>query len=170
MRKNREGISMIIVLWIITILTVLTTATALLTTSDVTSTLNLVKRKRAIKSAETCSEIVISFLPQYKDVDFLPKTDTFIDTVASDTTYWSKMYLSNDSTDIGAITELPIRKIPGTTTEGEVNPVIYEWGAVMRYKTRGLIEKKDDYVAQRKISAAASFTLPTHEQLGETIY
>ena len=61
--NGKEGISMIIVLWIMAILTVLTTATALITQGDIASTINLVKRKGALQLAETGSDYFISMIP-----------------------------------------------------------------------------------------------------------
>jgi hypothetical protein len=62
-QSTNEGISMIIVLWIMAILTVLTTATALMTRGDIASTINLIKRKGALQLAETGSDYFISMIP-----------------------------------------------------------------------------------------------------------
>jgi hypothetical protein len=62
-QSKNSGISMIIVLWIMAILTVLTTVTALMTQSDIASTINLVKRKGALQLAETGSDYFISMIP-----------------------------------------------------------------------------------------------------------
>ena len=171
MHKGKNGISMIIILWIITILTVLTTATVLMTTSDITSTLNLVKRKRTIKSAETSSEFVVSFLPEFKDLSTYDTlvTDTF---VRGDTTFGHKLYLSPDSTDIGVFGPIPIIRESGTTgAELGVNPILTSWALILEYKTRGLIEKGNEYVAIRRIEAAASFAVPGGEEMmGHTMY
>jgi len=64
--KDR-GISMIIVLWIMTILTILTTATALMTQGDIASTINLIKRKGAFQLAEAGSDYFISMIPRYPE-------------------------------------------------------------------------------------------------------
>lgn len=61
-KKNR-GISMIVVLWIMAILTVLATATTLMTQGDISSTINLVKRKGALNLAESGSDYFISLIP-----------------------------------------------------------------------------------------------------------
>lgn len=170
MDKKKQGISMIVVLWIIAILTVLTTATALMTTSDIASTLNLVKRKRTIKSAETASEFVVSFLPEYKDLSNLVSNDTFMS--GGDTTYGHKMCLTPDSSDIGVITPLPLIRMGGSTGEEfSVNPILYGWSMVLEYETRGIIKKGNEYLAQRKIQAAAAFSLPGGEKMmGHTMY
>ncbi len=170
MDKKKQGISMIIVLWIIAILTVLTTATALMTTSDIISTLNLVKRKRTIKSAETASEFVVSLLPEYKDLGTLVANDTFMS--GGDTVYGHKMFLTPDSSDIGVITPLPLIRMGGTTGGATgINPILYGWSLVLEYGTRGIIKKEGDYLALRKIQAAAAFTLPGGEMMmGHTMY
>ncbi len=62
-QNMQEGISMIVVLWIMAILTVLTTATALMTRGDIASTINLIKRKGALQLAETGSDYFISMIP-----------------------------------------------------------------------------------------------------------
>ena len=170
MGKRKEGVSMIIILWIIAILTVLTTATALMTTSDITSTLNLVKRKRTIKSAETASEFVISFLPEYKDLATLIPNDTFMG--AGDTSYGHKMFLTPDSSDIGVVTPIPLIQMGGSTGEAySANPILYGWSLVLEYGTRGLIKKDGEYLARRNIQAAAAFTIPGgEEKMGHTMY
>lgn len=170
MDKKKQGISMIIVLWIIAILTVLTTATALMTTSDIASTLNLVKRKRTIKSAETASEFVVSFLPEYKDLSNLVSNDTFVG--GGDTTYGHKMYLTPDSSDIGVVTPLPLIRESGTVGEGgTVNPILTSWALILEYGTRGMIMQGGDYLAQRRIQAAAAFSVPGGEEMmGHTMY
>ena len=170
MDKKKQGISMIIVLWIIAILTVLTTATALMTTSDIASTLNLVKRKRTIKSAETASEFVVSFLPEYKDLSNLVSNDTFMG--GGDTTYGHKMYLTPDSSDIGIVTPLPLIRESGTVGEGStVNPILTSWALILEYGTRGMIMQGGEYLAQRRIQAAAAFSVPGGEEMmGHTMY
>ncbi|MCK4321375.1 hypothetical protein KAX08_02515 [candidate division WOR-3 bacterium] len=170
MGKKKEGISMIIVLWIIAILTVLTTATALMTTSDIASTLNLVKRKRTIKSAETASEFVVSFLPKYKDLGNLVSNDTFMG--GGDTVYGHKLFLAPDSQDIGVVTPLPLIRGSGTVGEGgTVNPILTSWALILEYGTKGMVMQGGDYLAQRRIQAAASFSFPGgKEAMGHTMY
>ena len=170
MDRKKQGISMIIVLWIIAILTVLTTATALMTTSDITSTLNLVKRKRTIKSAETASEFVVSFLPEYKDLGTLVANDTFMRT--GDTVLGHKMYLTPDSSDIGVVTPLPLIRESGTVGEsGTINPILTSWAMILQYGTRGMIMQGGEYLAQRRIQAAAAFSVPGGaEMMGHTMY
>lgn len=62
-QKKNKGISMIVVLWIMAILTVLATATALMTQGDISSTINLIKRKGALQLAENGSDYFISLIP-----------------------------------------------------------------------------------------------------------
>ena len=64
--KGKKGISMVVVLWVVTILTVLVAATALMTYSDIASAINLRKRYRTLRAAEAPSDFVISYLPEYK--------------------------------------------------------------------------------------------------------
>ena len=170
MGDKKQGISMIIVLWIIAILTVLTTATALMTTSDITSTLNLVKRKRTIKSAETASEFVVSFLPEYKDLGNLIANDTFM--ISGDTSLGHKLFLTPDSSDIGVVTPIPLIREAGTVGEsGTVNPILTSWAMILEYGTRGMIMQGGEYLAQRRIQAAAAFSVPGGEEMmGHTMY
>lgn len=180
MNKRKEGITMIIILWTVTILTVLTTVTVLMTTSDITSTVNLVSRHRTIKSAESCSEFIISYLPEYKDLGYDIDTvvnDTFIE--EGDTIYAHSLCLKQDSSDMCSITSLPIVKTGASTYDPtavsqNVNPIFYDNKSLfLEYKTRGLIKKDDGYIAQRKIGIAATFTYPsagTAGGMGHTMY
>ena len=87
--RNRKGMSLITVLWVIVVLIGLISVVILMTQSDLLSSLNLFRRKRTIKIAESTSEIVISHLPKFRDLDTLSKTDTIIS--GTDTTYGTKI-------------------------------------------------------------------------------
>jgi hypothetical protein len=191
--KGKKGISMVVVLWVVTILTVVVAATALMTYSDITSAINLKKRYRTLRAAEAPSDFVISYLPEYKrlhelDTLFFYSTynyvlyeNNYVDTILS-----YPFYLSVDNSIIGCLA------LPGfinyhrdsslivySSTVGPdggvytdtVNPRFTQDGAVLYYRTRGVISKSDDIVAYRRIRNASSFNIPSGGAgFGHTMY
>lgn len=159
--RNRKGMSLITVLWVIVVLIGLISVVILMTQSDLLSSLNLFRRKRTIKIAESTSEIVISHLPKFRDLDTLSKTDTIIS--GTDTTYGTKIYFSNDSTDMGIISPVPL-------IISDVNPIFTNYSTYLSYTATGEI-KKGKVTAKRTIEVIASFTLPGGGQtMGHTMY
>jgi hypothetical protein len=195
MKKNRKekGISMVIVLWIVTILTVVVAATALMTYSDITSAINLKKRYRTLRAAEAPGDFVISYLPEYKKLHELDTmffrdeyNKVFYENKNLDTVFSFPLYLSRDSSTIGCLA-LPsfinykedssiIASTPtvtGGTDTSWANPVFTQDGAVLYYRTRGVIEQGNDIVAYRRIENASAFTVPAGGGgigLGHTMY
>jgi hypothetical protein len=190
-KKGKKGISMVVVLWVVTILTVLVAATALMTYSDITSTINLKKRYTTLRAAEAPSDFVISYLPEYKK---LHELDTlFFSTVSNkvfyennnlDTVFSYPIYLSGDSLIIGCLA-LPdfidynedsslIVSAPTVTSIADtnwVNPVFISTGAVLYYRTRGVLERNNDIVAYRRIENASAFSIPSGGAgFGHTMY
>ncbi len=189
--EGKKGISMIVVLWIVTILTVVVAATALMTSSDITSAINLRKRYRTLRAAEAPSDFLISYLPEYKKLHELDTLffDTnynkvFYERQNMDTVYSYPLYLSMDSLIIGCLA-LPsfidyskdssiIASIPTVTDSADTtwaNPVFTQDGALIYYRTRGVLERSDDIVAYRRIENASAFTIPSGGAgLGHTMY
>jgi hypothetical protein len=183
--NSKKGISMIVVLWVITILTVVVAATALMTYSDITSTINLKKRYTTLRAAEAPADFLISYLPTYKDLHELDlvflnedENKVFYENHNTDTVLTVPLYLSIDSSIIGCLA--PPRFInfyidsslivyrPSETAAGEdtlrdtlVNPIFAQDGALIQYRTRGVIEKGDDIVAYRRIQNGSAFSIPT---------
>jgi hypothetical protein len=193
-QKREKGISMVIVLWIVTILTVVVAATALMTYSDITSTVNLRKRYRTLRAAEAPADFVISYLPEYKKLHELDTlffrsvyNKVFYENQNTDTVFSVPLYLSRDSSlfgcvalpsfidyhkDSSLIVSAPTVTSAGSTDTSWVNPVFTYDGAVVYYRTRGVIEQQSDIVAYRRIQNASSFTLPSGGGigLGHTMY
>jgi len=189
--EGKKGISMIVVLWIVTILTVVVAATALMTSSDITSAINLRKRYRTLRAAEAPSDFLISYLPEYKKLHELDTLffDTnynkvFYERQNMDTVYSYPLYLSRDSLIIGCLA-LPsiidyhkdssiIASIPTVTGSADTtwaNPVFTQDGALIYYRTRGVLERSNDILAYRRIENASAFTIPSGGAgLGHTVY
>jgi hypothetical protein len=192
-RKGRKGISMIIVLWVVTILTVVVAATALMTYSDITSAINLKKRYRTLRAAEAPADFAISYLPKYKGLHELDTlffksgyNRVFYENNNFDTIFSIPLFLTGDSS-IGGCLALPsfidFKKdsslIVYASTVGPdggvytdtVNPRVTHDGAVLFYRTRGFITQGNNIVAYRRIQNASSFTLPSGGAgFGHTIY
>jgi hypothetical protein len=190
MKKNKreKGISMIVVLWIVTILTVVVAATALMTYSDIASTVNLRKRYRTLRAAEAPGDYVISYLPEYKKLHVLDTlfNRVFYENQDLDTVFSYPLYLSRDSITIGCLA-LPsfinyredsslIASTPTVTSLSDTswaNPVFTYDGAVIYYRTRGVLEQSNNIVAYRRIENASAFTIPSGGGglgLGHTMY
>lgn len=162
MTKIRKGMTLITVLWIVVVLIGLVSVVTLMTQSDLLSSLNLFRRKRTIKIAESTSEIVISYLPKFRDLDTLISNDTTI-SGTTDTTYGYKIIFSNDSSDVGVVSPIPL--ITGT------NPYFYGYSTYLSYTTTGEIIRDSTKKAKRTIEIVASFTLPGGEKMmGHTMY
>ena len=191
--KSKKGISMVVVLWVVTILTVVVAATALMTYSDITSAINLRKRYRTLRAAEAPSDFVISYLPEYKKLHELDTlffesayNKIFYENSDMDTVFSYPLYLSGDASIIGCLA-LPdfidfnedsslivsgptVTSATGTDTNW-VNPVFTQAGAVLYYRTRGVLERSNDIVAYRRIENASAFTIPSGGAgFGHTMY
>lgn len=105
-KENKKGISMIVVLWMITVLTVLVATTSLMTYSDISSSINLKKRYITVRAAETASDYVISYLPEYRELHDLDSlfTKDYTEEGGKVKVYTYPLYVSRDSSVIGAIT------------------------------------------------------------------
>jgi len=186
-KNGKKGISMVVVLWVVTILTVVVAATALMTYSDITSTINLKKRYTTLRAAEAPADYVISFLPEYKDLHtldsvFLDEDENrvFYEKHNTDTVYAVPLFLSMDSSIIGClapphfidfeISHSLIVYRPTETAASEeglldtlVNPIFTQDGAIFYYRTRGVIEKgtNEQILAYRRIQNASAFSIPT---------
>ena len=159
--RIRKGMSLIMVLWVVVVLVGLLSVTILMTQSDLLSSLNLFRRKRSIKIAESTSEIVISYLPKFRALDTLSCNDTIIS--GTDTTYGHKISFSRDSSDIGILSPIPL--ITNT------NPFFDNYSTYLTYTTSGEIKRGTTGIAKRTIQIVASFTLPGGESMmGHTMY
>ncbi len=159
--KIRRGMSLITVLWLVVVLIGLLSVVILMTQSDLLSSLNLFRRKRTIKLAENTSEIVISYLPKFRDLDTISSNDTIIS--GTDTTYGYKIAFSSDSSDIGILSPIPL--ITNT------NPFFDNYSTYLSYTTTGEIKRGTNQTAKRTIEIVASFTLPGGESMmGHTMY
>jgi hypothetical protein len=189
--KGKKGISMVVVLWVVTILTVVVAATALMTYSDIASAINLRKRYRTLRAAEAPSDFVISYLPEYKglhelDTLFFDNTTNkvFYENNDLDTVFSYPLYLSGDSSMLGCLA-LPdfidfkedsslivaASTVTGGADTSRVNPVFTQAGAVLYYRTRGVIERNNGVVAYRRIENASAFTIPSGGAgFGHTMY
>jgi hypothetical protein len=186
--KREKGISMVVVLWIVTILTVVVAATALMTYSDITSAVNLRKRYRTLRAAEAPGDFIISYLPEYKKLHELDTlfNKVFYENQNLDTVFSYPLYLSRDSLTIGYLA-LPsfmdyskdssiIASTPtvtGGTDTTWANPVFTQDGAVIYYRTRGLMKQRNSIVAYRRIENTSAFTVPAGGGgigLGHTMY
>ena len=190
--KRKEGISMVVVLWVVTILTVVVAATALMTHSDVTSAINLKKRYRTLRAAEAPGDFVISYLPEYKrlhELDTLLFNSSynriFFENNDLDTVFSYPLYLSADNSILGCLA-LPdfidfnedsslivtAPTVTGVMDTNWVNPVFTHSGAALYYRTRGVIERSNnDIVAYRRIENASSFNIPSGGAgFGHTMY
>ncbi|MBN2543785.1 hypothetical protein JXI42_13070 [bacterium] len=191
--KREKGISMVVVLWVVTILTVVVAATALMTYSDITSAINLKKRYRTLRASEAPGDFVISYLPEYKRLHELDtlffKGDynrVFYENSHLDTVFSIPLYLSGDSSIIGCLalpdyidfnedSSLIVSSSTVSPTSSSdtnwVNPVFTQDGAVLYYRTRGVIEQTNDIVAYRRIQNASSFNIPSGGAgFGHTMY
>lgn len=191
--KGKEGISMVVVLWVVTILTVVVASTALMTYSDITSAINLKKRYRTLRAAEAPSDFVIAYLPEYKKLHELDtlffdgdKNRIFYENNYLDTVFSYPLYLSGDASTIGCLAlpdfidykeDSSLIVAGATVTSGvgmvtkRVNPVFTQAGAVLYYRTRGVIERSNDIVAYRRIENASSFNIPSGGAgFGHTMY
>jgi hypothetical protein len=191
--KREKGISMVVVLWVVTILTVVVAATALMTYSDIASTVNLKKRYRTLRAAEAPGDFVISYLPEYKRLHELDTllfgcsyNKVFFENSGLDTVFSYPLYLAGDSSIIGCLAlpdfidhnvESSIIVSGGSVTSTglpepkRVNPVFTQAGAVLYYRTRGVIEQSNDIVAYRRIENASSFNIPSGGAgFGHTMY
>lgn len=197
--KGKKGISMVVVLWVVTVLTVVVAATALMTYSDITSTVNLKKRYTTLRAAEAPADYVISYLPEYKklhelDTVFLNDDENRVFSEDYGTVHAVPLFLSVDSSIVGclalprfidfAINPSLIAYRATETGAGEdalsdtlVNPVFTQVGAIIYYRTRGVIEKGDDdrIVAYRRIKNASAFSIPAGGEggggsFGHTMY
>jgi len=184
--NKQKGISMIVVLWVVTILTVVVAATALMTYSDITSAINLKKRYIGARAVEVPSDFVISYLPEYKNLHELDSlffeidyNKVFYENNDLDTVFSIPFYLSADSSIIGCLA-LPdfidfnkdSSLIVSSSTVGfdsnRVNPEFHPgMGVVLYYRTRAVIEHGNDIVGYRRIRNASAFT---EGKMGHTIY
>ncbi|MCK4421518.1 pilus assembly PilX N-terminal domain-containing protein [candidate division WOR-3 bacterium] len=170
-REYNDGISMIIVLWIITILTVLTTATVLMTTSDITATLNLVKRIETLQLAESGSDYMISMIP---DLNLIKDN-----IICTDSIYFSgnkeaanRVYAGDDSTKSYVIAPIPMihDDASGVNPYGPVSLGGMGSSWVFDFKTAGIIGKENP-CAQKTIQVAAAWWMPVGEtSMGHTMY
>jgi len=191
--KGKKGISMVIVLWVITILTVLVAATALMSYSDITSAINLRKRYKTLRAAEAPGDFVISYLPEYKrlhELDTLffyaAHNRVFYENNNLDTVFSYPIYLSLDSSISGCLA-LPdfinfnedssiivsnSTVAPTSVSDTNwVNPVFTQSGLALYYRTRGVIDKGNDIIAYRRIENTSAFTLPSGgADFGHTMY
>ncbi len=184
--KGKKGISMVVVLWVVTILTVLVAATSLMTYSDITSTINLKKRYTTLRAAEAPADFVISYLPEYKKLHELDTAffqvgynKIFYENNNADTVFSYPLYLSADNSIIGCLA-LPdfinfnkdsslivaASTITGSADTNWVNPVFTHAGAVLYYRTRGVIERSSDIVAYRRVRNASAFNIPSGGGVG----
>ncbi|MEJ2306641.1 MAG: pilus assembly PilX N-terminal domain-containing protein [candidate division WOR-3 bacterium] len=191
--KEKKGIALIVVLWIITILTVVVAATSLMTYSDIASAINLKKRYRTLKAAEVPGDFVISYLPEYKKLHELDTlffeidyNKVFYENNNGDTVYSIPLFLSGDSSisgclalpyfidfnkDSSLIVSASTVGPNGVTDTNWVNPIFTHDGAVIYYRTRGVIEQSSDIVAYRRIRNASSFNIPSGGAgFGHTMY
>ena len=191
--NGKKGISLIVVLWVVTILTVVVAATALMTYSDITSTINLKKRYRTLRAAEAPGDFVVSYMPEYKrlhELDALffdeDHNRVFYENSYIDTIFSYPIYLSGDSsisgclalpgfinyhTDSSLIVSSSTVGPDNTSDTNWVNPVFTQNGAVIYYRTRGVIDQSNDIVAYRRIKNASSFNIPSGGAgFGHTMY
>ncbi|MEA1912213.1 MAG: pilus assembly PilX N-terminal domain-containing protein [candidate division WOR-3 bacterium] len=168
--NKNKGISMIIVLWIITILTVLVTATALMTTSDVSSTLNLVKRKEALQLAESGSDLMLSMIPMNSMIrdSIIGNSSLYFEGI-KDTVH--RVYLDNDSTKSFALKPIPMIY----NNAYGVNPYASSPGGggtyyVYEFNTAGIIGKESKG-PQKLIQVAGAWWTPVGvSTMGHTMY
>jgi len=191
--KGEKGISMVIVLWVVTILTVVVAATALMTYSDITSAINLKKRYRTLRAAEAPADFVISYLPEYKKLHELDdlffdedQNRVFYENSDLDTVFSYPLYLSGDASISGCLalpdfidfnedSSLIVSSStvgPASSTDTNwVNPIFTQDGAVIYYRTRGVIDQSSNIVAYRRIKNASSFNIPSGGAgFGHTMY
>lgn len=189
--KGKKGISMVVVLWVVTVLTVVVAATALMTYSDITSAVNLKKRYRTLRASEAPGDFVISYLPEYKRLHELDTlifkssyNRVFFENKNLDTVFSYPLFLSGDSSVTGCLA-LPdfidfnkdsslivsSSTVTGGTDSNWVNPVFTQAGAVLYYRTRGVIEHSNNIVAYRRIKNVSSFNIPSGGAgFGHTMY
>ena len=176
-RKNKKGISMIIVLWIMAILTVLTTATALMTRSDIASTLNLIKRKGALQLAENGSDYFISMIPDDNMINTqITANDTMSLEGGSDSVAVHRFYMTNDSTRSFVIVPVPMiyNSALGSNPYGPVSPGGSGTYWVYEYSSGGMMGRKDEVKSPQKIvDVAAGWWTPLSASggaFGHTMY
>ncbi len=159
-QNTNKGISMIIVLWIMTILTVLTTATALMTRGDIASTLNLVKRKGALQLAETGSDYYISMIPTVPaEVGILEAAITADETMpleiesVGDTVTVHRVYMNADNSRSFVIAPVPTNEpYPFSPGGGKGSYYVYE------FTSGGLMGKAGEVESPQKVVDVAAGT------------
>ncbi len=174
-KKANKGISMIVVLWIMAILTVLTTATALMTSGDVASTINLIKRKGALQLAETGSDFFISLIP---DNNMITATITANDTIrlGSGTSVQNvfRFPMNSDTSKSFVIAPVPMiySNAFGNNPYGPVSPGGAGSYYVYSFEAGGVMGRRDQVKSPQKIvEVAAGWWSPLSESsFGHTMY
>ncbi|MBN1695412.1 pilus assembly PilX N-terminal domain-containing protein [candidate division WOR-3 bacterium] len=174
-KNKNKGISMIVVLWIMAILTVLTTATALMTQGDITSTVNLIKRKGALQLAESGSDYFIALIP---DNSMITSRITDDDSMrlgrGSYVQAVHRVYMSNDSTRSFVVAPVPMvySNAYGNNPYGPVSPGGSGSYYVYDFEAGGLMGKKEEVESPQVIvEVAAGWWSPLSESaFGHTMY
>lgn len=174
-KKANQGISMIVVLWIMAILTVLTTATALMTSGDVASTINLIKRKGALQLAETGSDYLISMIPDNNMIDSL--------IVANDSIRMESggsldsvhiVYMSSDSSRSFVLAPVPMiySGAFGNNPYGPISPGGSGSYYVYDFEAGGIMGRRNRVKSPQKVvEVAAGWWTPLSESsFGHTMY
>jgi hypothetical protein len=175
--ENKKGVSMIIVLWIMAILTVLTTATALMTRSDVASTLNIIKRKGALQIAENGSDYFISMIPDNSVINSQITADDMMRLeAAGGSVAVHRVYMNDDSTRSFVLAPVPMiyNTALGNNPYGPISSGGSGTYYVYEFSSGGLMGRKEDVKSPQKIvDVAAGWWTPLSASggaFGHTMY
>jgi hypothetical protein len=174
-KNKNKGISMIVVLWIMTILTVLTTATALMTQGDIASTVNLIKRKGALQLAESGSDYFIALIPDNAMITAKITDDDSIKLGSgSYVQAVHRVYMSGDSMRSFVVAPVPMvySNAYGNNPYGPVSPGGSGSYYVYDFEAGGLMGKKEEVESPQVIvEVAAGWWSPLSESsFGHTMY
>ena len=172
-QNMQEGISMIIVIWIMAILTVLTTATALMTQGDIASTINLIKRKGALQMAESGSDYFISLIPDNNliNTQIVANASMPLGNV-SDTFDVYKVSVNSERAYVIAPVPMIYNNVYGNNPYGPVSPGGGGSYYIYEYSSGGMVGAADQVESpQRIIDVAAGWWSPLSESsFGHTMY
>ena len=171
--KQKMGISMIVVLWVMVILTVLTTATALMTQGDVASTINLIKRKGALQLAESGSDYFISLIPNNSLItNTIVANGTMHFGSLSDTVTVYKFNINSERAFVIAPVPMIYSNAFGNNPYGPVSPGGAGSFWVYEFETGGIMGDPAEVKSPQKIvEVAAGWWSPLGESaFGHTMY
>ncbi|MEO0292709.1 MAG: hypothetical protein ABIN61_00605 [candidate division WOR-3 bacterium] len=170
--KSKEGISMVIILWIMAILTILTTATALMTKGDIASTLNLIKRKGALQLAENGAEYFIAMIPDVSLIDSVITSNDSMEVFPGDEKIGvHRVYMEGDTMRSFIIAPVPIvySNERGNNPYGPVSSGGSGSYWVYEFTTGGLMGRPE--APQKVVEVAAGWWTPLGESsFGHTMY